>query len=142
MENRVEKAVINHRSGYNCSQAVACAFCDKVGVSEEMMYQMMEGYGFGMGCMEGVCGALSGAIAVASLKTSQSVGSSGNRRRECYRISKQIIKGFQEKNKSIICRELKGVDSGNVLRDCPGCVADAAALLQAIVFDKFDIQTD
>ena len=136
MDHRVEKAVINHRSGYNCSQAVACAFCDRVGVSEEQMYQMVEGYGFGMGCMEGVCGALSGAIAIASMKVSQTNSTAQNRRREIYRVSKEILKGFQEKNKSIICKELKGAGSGKVLRECPGCVADAAALLESVVFES------
>lgn len=55
-ENRIEKAKENHRSGYNCSQAVACAYCDKVGIEEPFMYQMMEGFGLGMGSMEGTCG--------------------------------------------------------------------------------------
>ena len=134
MKSHVEKAVINHRSGYNCSQSVACAYCDEIGISEELMYQLMEGYGFGMGCMEGVCGALSGAIAVASLKASQNNLSTPNRRREVYSISKKIIKGFQEKNQSIICKELKGSGTGKILRECPGCVADAAALLESTVF--------
>lgn len=136
MSSLVEKAIMNHRSGYNCSQAVACAFCNEVGISEELMYQMMEGYGFGMGSMEGVCGALSGAIVVASLKVSQNNPSAENCRGEVYNVSKEILKGFQEKNKSIICKELKGVGSGNVLRECPGCVADAAVLLESIVFDS------
>ena len=113
---------------------MACAYCDEIGISEELMYQLMEGYGFGMGCMEGVCGALSGAIAVASLKASQNNLFTSNRRREVYSISKKIIKGFQEKNQSIICKELKGSGTGKILRECPGCVADAAALLESTVF--------
>lgn len=136
IENRVEKAVLNHRSGYNCSQAVACAFCDKVEVSEELIFQIIEGYGFGMGCMEGACGALSGAAAIVSLKVYQMNLPAGKRRREIYRMNTEILKRFQEKNKSIICRELKGIGTGNVLRECPGCVSDAAELLEAVVFDS------
>ena len=30
--NRIEKALENHKKGYNCSQSVACAFCDKIGM--------------------------------------------------------------------------------------------------------------
>lgn len=33
--NRIEKAKENHKNGYNCSQAVACAFCDEVGIDEK-----------------------------------------------------------------------------------------------------------
>lgn len=136
VENWVEKAVLNHRSGYNCSQAVACAFCDEVEVSEELIFQITEGYGFGMGCMLGVCGALSGAAAIVSLKVHQMDLPAGKRRKEIYRMNTEILKRFQEKNKSIFCRELKGIGTGNVLRECPGCVADAAELLKTVVFDS------
>ncbi len=40
---------------------------------------------------------------------------------------------FQEKNGSTICRELKGVDTGNPLRSCPGCLEDAIELAQEIL---------
>lgn len=43
MESGIEKAKEKHRSGYNCSQAIACAYCDLVGMEEPLMHQMMEG---------------------------------------------------------------------------------------------------
>lgn len=136
MESRIEKARENHRSGYNCSQAVACAYCDKVGIEEPSMYQMMEGFGLGMGSMEGTCGALSGAIAIASLKVSQELPEGSNQRTAVYKVTRTIIQSFREKNKSVICKELKGVETGMVLRDCRGCVEDAAAILEATVFPE------
>ena len=45
MESRIEKAVENHKEGYNCAQAVACAYCGLTGADEAMVFQMMEGYG-------------------------------------------------------------------------------------------------
>ena len=45
--NRAEKALAYHKQGYNCSQAVACAFCDKMGLDEVLVFKMMEGFGFG-----------------------------------------------------------------------------------------------
>ena len=30
------------KKGYNCTQAVACAFCGEFGVSEEEMYKMQK----------------------------------------------------------------------------------------------------
>lgn len=136
MENRIEKAKNNHRSGYNCSQAVACAYCDMVGIDESIMYQMMEGYGLGMGCMEGTCGALSGAIAIASLKIGQEIPAGSNERAAVYKASRTIIQSFKKMNQSVICKELKGVETGKVLRDCRGCVEDAATLLETAVFQK------
>ena len=52
-----ELALEYHKKGYNCTQAVACAFCGEFGVSEEEMYKIAEGFGLGMGMMD-TCGAL------------------------------------------------------------------------------------
>ena len=49
METRVDKVAEKHKSGYNCAQAVACAYCDLVGIDEETMFRIAEGFGFGMG---------------------------------------------------------------------------------------------
>ena len=54
--NRIEKAKENHKNGYNCSQAVACAFCDEVGIDEKTMFALTEGFGLGLGDMQGTCG--------------------------------------------------------------------------------------
>ena len=35
METRVEKTIERHNKGYNCAQAVACTYCDLVGMDEE-----------------------------------------------------------------------------------------------------------
>ena len=34
MESRIKKTIELHDKGYNCAQAVACAYCDLVGVDE------------------------------------------------------------------------------------------------------------
>ena len=52
MESRVAKTIELHKKGYNCAQAVACAYCDLVGVDEDTMFKMAEGFGAGMGGME------------------------------------------------------------------------------------------
>lgn len=135
MESRIEKAKENHRSGYNCSQAVACAYCDLVGVEEPLMHQMMEGFGLGMGCMEGTCGALSGAAIVASMKITGTLSDGSNQRAAVYKATRTMAQRFKVKNQSVICKELKGIETGKVLRDCRGCVEDAAALLEEVVFD-------
>lgn len=43
---------------------------------------------------------------------------------------KELTAKFQEMNNSIICREIKGVDTGIVLRSCDGCVEDAAGIIE------------
>ena len=59
MANRIEDAVNKKMSGYNCAQAVACAFKDYVDVSEDELKKITQGFAVGMGTMEGSCGAIS-----------------------------------------------------------------------------------
>lgn len=58
----------------------------------------------------------------------------GNQRAAVYKAARTIIQEFKNKNQSVICKELKGIETGKVLRDCRGCVEDAAALLEKVVF--------
>ena len=70
MESRVKETIVRHDKGYNCAQAVACTYCDLFCYKEEDVFRMTEGFGLGMGCMAGTCGALSGAVLLAGLKNS------------------------------------------------------------------------
>lgn len=133
MEPRVKQAIVNHKKGYNCAQAVACAYCDLAGADEDAMFKMTEGFGAGIGGMEQICGAVSGAVALAGLcnsKGSNNPTSKGG----TYRISKEILHKFQDKNGSVICKELKGLETKKVLRSCEGCIQDAAQLVEEILF--------
>ena len=128
MEERIQRALENHKKGYNCSQSVACAFCDLVGVDEDLMFRLMEGYGLGMGNMEGTCGALTGAIAVLGMKNStgsQQIGS----KKDTYAKAKGMMEEFAEQNTSVLCKDLKGVGGRPKVRSCDGCIEDAARLL-------------
>lgn len=105
-----------------------------VGVDEKVMFQMTEALGKGMGRMEGTCGAVSAACVLAGMKNStgnlQAPDSSG----ESCKLSGEIIEKFMEKNQSVICKELKGVQTGKALRSCPDCIQDAAALVEEVLF--------
>ena len=37
---------------------------------------------------------------------------------------------FKEKNGSITCAELKGIETGKILRTCPECIADACKIFE------------
>ena len=53
--------------GYNCAQAVACAFCDLTGLDQETTARLSSSFGGGMGRMREVCGTVSGALLVLGL---------------------------------------------------------------------------
>ena len=126
---RVAKALEYHKKGYNCAQAVACAYADLFGVDEKTAFRMTEGFGFGMGAM-GTCGAVSGMTFIAGLKNSDGNLDAPATKKGTYKLSKTMLKACEEKNGSVICREIKGVETGKVLRTCDGCIEDAARLIE------------
>lgn len=134
MESRVAKTIELHKKGYNCAQAVACAYCDLLGVDEDTMFKMAEGFGAGMGGMEGTCGAVSGAVLLAGMHNSHGKDARDSKA-STYKLSKAIRLAFSEKNKTVICKELKGVDTKEVLRSCDGCIEDAAAIVETLLFE-------
>lgn len=128
-----ELAIALHDKGYNCAQAVVCAFKDELGIDEEILFKAAEGFGLGMGCMNGTCGAVSGAVMAAGFHNSTANFDGPKSKMDTYKLSKEILESFEKKNSSSICRELKGVDTGTILRSCPGCIEDAVDLVEKVL---------
>lgn len=133
MSSRVENALENHGKGYNCCQAVACAYADLAGVDENLIFAAGEGFGAGMGGMQCTCGAVSGACMVAGLLKSSRNTEEPVTKGGTYRITKEIAQAFKEKNGSVICKDLKGIETKKVLRSCDGCIEDAAKILEQVM---------
>ena len=57
IEERVERAVKNFMSGYNCAQSVFLAYSDLFGLDMEIAKSVSVSFGGGMGRMREVCGA-------------------------------------------------------------------------------------
>jgi len=114
-EERMELGA-KYKHEMNCCQAVVKAFADTVDVDEATLHRLASGFGSGMGTMEGTCGALVGAIMIASLRAKDG---------EAMKLSRQILPRFKELCGATLCRELKGVGSGKVLCSCENCVRNA-----------------
>lgn len=136
MESRVERAVEKRNAeGYNCAQAVACTYCDLVGIDEKLLFEMTEALGLGMGCMEGTCGAVSGACVLAGLVSSTGRLEKPDSKSQSYKKAREIIERFKERNETITCKELKGIETGNIIRSCPDCIRDAAEFVEQVLFN-------
>lgn len=121
VEERAAAAAELKASGKcNCTQAVVKVFEDKLPIDEETLMKLTAGYAAGMGCMESTCGALIGAVMVAGILTDG---------KGTPRISKELVQNFEHKCGATICKELKGIETGKVLRPCPECVRNAVLLL-------------
>lgn len=125
MNSRTEQAVEKKRSGMNCAQAVACTYCDLAGMDEATMEAMTQSLGAGIGgTMEGTCGAITGACTILGMLNKESG------RAKAMQDARHIMNAFQERNQSVVCKDLKGVETGKVLRSCDDCVRDAAEFLE------------
>ncbi|MDO4270016.1 MAG: C-GCAxxG-C-C family protein [Eubacteriales bacterium] len=129
MSERMERAQNLHNQGYNCAQAVVCAYCDQFGVDQDTAFKMAEGFGLGMGLME-VCGALTGAFMLAGLRGSKGCDHPGETKAQTYKMNKALAAAFRDQNGTLLCRELKGVADGKVRRSCPDCINDACRLVE------------
>ncbi len=130
--DRKELALYLHKNKFNCAQSVACSFCNVLGYDPALVFKMTEAFGGGMGTM-GTCGAVSAMATVIGMKTSDGDMDNPTTKGECYKLMKKATMMFEMKNKSVICRELKGVDTGEQLRSCDGCIADAVEILDHIL---------
>jgi len=104
LSSRAEKAKAFFNNSYNCSQSVAMAFADVIGIEEKDILRLMSGYGFGIGGERSVCGAVSGGVFVIS-----SIIKDPTQRDEIYAKVKRMIDEFKAQNKGKInCLDLVG----------------------------------
>ena len=137
--DRKKKAKDLHENGCNCAQAVMLAFADKLDIDEELLHKMSEGFGAGMGTMNGTCGALSVAIMLAGLINSDGDVSHPASKGSTYGLNRKLYLAFTEKTGGAsICRDLKGVDTGKVLYPCAACIAAGVDAVSEVLFGGTD----
>ena len=111
--NHAEKAKSLFESGYNCCQAVLCAYSDELGLDEKTAIKIASSFGGGMGRMREVCGAVSGMFMVSGLRDGYTDidGEKAHQAKMAhYERIQELAKKFISENGSIICRELLGLD--------------------------------
>lgn len=131
--NKKELAIAKHDIKFNCAQAVACSFAKEVGVPEEILFKANEGFGLGMGGMEGICGALSGAVMLAGFKNSDGNLENPGTKVDTYKLSKEMVRSFEEKTGGTICKQLKGIETGQVLCSCPDCICKGIEVVEEVL---------
>ncbi|WP_167957516.1 C-GCAxxG-C-C family protein [Anaerosporobacter faecicola] len=122
MDTRIEEAVKRKHCGFNCAQAVACTYCDYTELDEGMMKNATQAFGVGMGTMDGSCGAIAGAAVV--------LGMANKDQKKTFGDIRTIMTEFKDRNTTVTCKELKGLETGKVIRDCDDCIRDVAEFLE------------
>lgn len=145
MTSHAETAKQLFESGYNCAQAVLCAFEDVTGLERGTSLRLASSFGGGLGRMREVCGAVSGAAMVLGLVCGSADPTDHAAKTAHYHRVQEFARRFRERNGSIICRELlAGVGSPGAepeqrtaeyykKRPCAELVAQAAGILDEMI---------
>ena len=112
MKSRVQEAKNKHKNGYNCAQAVACTYCDLLGMDEKTAFRAVEAYGLGIAKRYETCAKFS-----------------------TFELGQKMTKQFEDWNTTCCCALLRGTDGKtDRLRSCRGCVADCARIVEDFLF--------
>ena len=110
IEARVEKARALFQEGYNCAQAVFLTYSDMFGMDTALAAQLAASFGGGMGRMREVCGTVSGMAMIAGLMEPANDPKDKEAKARNAALVREFADAFRQKNGSIICRELLGLD--------------------------------
>ena len=136
--------------GYNCSQSVALAFADEVGMDGKLIARLTGGFGGGMGRMREVCGTVSGTAFVLSALYGYSDPTDADAKAQLYADVQKVAGEFKDKNGSVVCRDLLGLtqdgfdnpqpekrtDTYYRKRPCGDLVKMSADLLEKFIADN------
>ena len=135
IEERVAEIKDKHTRGYNCAQIVLCSYAEELGIDEETLFRISEGFGAGMGGMMQTCGAVTAMFMALGLANSSGNLQACDTKPQTMKKVRELAAEFEKKNGSIVCREQKGIDTGKVLRSCDGCIEDGIRILGEYLLD-------
>ena len=144
MEDKILKAEKLFLEGYNCAQAVFCAFCEDFNIDFETGLKMTSSMGGGMGRLREVCGAVSSMFLIAGLKFGYIENNNDEIKAKHYKLIQDLAEKFENKNGSIICRELLNREKSGFIPDkrnlfyyknrpCLKFVKDAALITDELI---------
>ncbi len=149
MESRIEQAVSTFEEGFTCAQSVFATYADLLGMDRETALKLTSPMGGGIGRMREVCGVVSAMALLAGLKEGNTDPENEEGKERIYLLTRQMADKFKQKHKTIICRELLGMEGMEESakpskrtkeyynsRPCSKLVADASRIIEEMLFNK------
>jgi len=142
--SRVEDAVNCFCRGAACSQAILGTYGPPVGLPREQAMKLASGFAGGMRLAQ-TCGAVTGAFMVLGLKLAGPDCDQRDGRNDVYAAIRDFAARFQQRNHSVVCKELLGCDistpegadrakrEGLFRTICPNLVQAAAEILEGML---------
>ena len=134
--------------GYNCAQAVFCAFADVLGYDIDTCARMASSFGAGLGRLRETCGTVSAAALVLGILKGYDRPGDDEAKKRHYELVRAFVERFKAKNGSDNCFELltlaglqpeiggtpeKRDEEFYRRRPCPRLVCDAARILDEML---------
>ena len=148
-KSRVDYAACLFKSGYNCAQSVFAAYADLFGMERQTALRMSSAMGGGIGRMREICGAVSAMALLAGLKEGNDDPENEEAKAHIYALVRDMSAKFKEKEGTLICRELLGIDGMEesakptvrtpefyATRPCARLIAEAAEIIEEVLLDK------
>lgn len=146
---RSDRAVELHLSGYNCAQAVLCAFADLIDIDERLLRRIASDLGGGIsGTHENACGAVTGMVVAFGLINGYDDISDADDKKRVYDTGRELVERFKEEFGTLTCGVLKDeiapkyAENRHMLvtcetpKPCSQFVAFAAAVLEAYLKEQ------
>lgn len=108
-KSREEIAMDYFDEGYNCAQAVTLAFADLLEEDNTSLAKLSSSFGGGFSRMREICGAVSGMGFVLGGLFGYDDPKDGDMKKAHYKRIQDVARAFEDKNGSIVCRELLGL---------------------------------
>ena len=138
------------KTGYNCAQSVFCAFCNETGMDFEDALKFSSSFGGGMGRLREVCGAVSAMFMIAGCLYGYTEPDNDEIKGRHYKLIQELAEKFKKEHGTIICRELLGLDEGEISspeptprtkeyydnRPCENFIATAAKIVDELIKSK------
>ena len=154
-EEYAELAKSKFLEGYNCSQSILIAFSDFTELDSDFAAKLSSPFGGGMGRLREVCGAVSSMFIVLGLLEGYSTPKDDAAKAELYKKVQDLAGSFEDKNGTIICRELLGLPQGKdsyipsprtneyyEKRPCPDKIYSAAKILAEYLLSSAQINME
>ena len=147
MTSKIEAAADCFQEGFNCTQAVFSTYAPLVDVKREDALRIATGFGAGMGRLQELCGAVTGAFMLIGCKHGMVDAADKAAKETTYALVQDFARRFRELHGSISCRDLLGCDLlteegrkqyserdlSNVV--CLPCVRDACTIVEETIFN-------
>lgn len=134
-DEKLKAAADQYGKGCNCAQAVFSAFAEDMGIEPQTALRMMEGFGCGMGGMQGVCGALSAACAIISYFCCDGTVGDEEKTQATYRHIQKAFEVFQREYGGITCRAILHDQQPKPFQCCMK-VKDAVLMVRQIIAEE------